>query len=347
LTTEKVFLLNYKKTVAANNVIVSFAAFVVVIAGMKASTEILVPFLLAVFIAVLCTPLMVWLKVRKVPSSLAVLLVVVMFFLLAATFGTVIGASLSAFYQDLPDYEQKLQLQSQAGVSWLKGMGVEVDQSIIRDYINPSAAMKMVAQVFSGLGGVLTNAFLILFSVVFILVEASDFPDKVRRALGHQTTALESFQRFSDSVQRYLLIKTLISIGTGIFAGVALALIGVDYAVLWGLIAFLLNYIPNIGSILAAIPPMLIAMIQLGPMSSLLVAGVYVTINTLFGNVIEPRFMGRSLGLSTLVVFVSLIFWGWVFGPVGMLLSIPLTMVVKIALEGSKQHHWMSVLLGH
>lgn len=339
--------MNYKKTVAANNVIVSLAAFVVVIAGMKASTQILVPFLLAVFIAVLCTPLMVWLKTRKVPSVVAVLLVVVLFFLLAATLGTVIGASLTAFYQDLPQYEQKLQMQSQEGIQWLQGMGIEVNQSILSDYIDPGAAMKMVAQVFSGLGGVLTNTFLILFSVVFILVEASDFPDKVKRALGNQTTALESFQRFSDSVQRYLLIKTLVSIGTGIFAGVALAIIGVDYAILWGLIAFLLNYIPNIGSILAAVPPMLIAIIQLGPMSSLLVAGVYVTINTLFGNVIEPKFMGRTLGLSTLVVFVSLVFWGWVFGPVGMLLSIPLTMVVKIALEGSEQNRWMSVLLGH
>ena len=339
--------MDYKKTVAANNVIVSFAAFVVVIAGMKASTEILVPFLLAVFISVLCTPIMVWLKVRRVPSVVAVLLVVVMFFLLAATFGTVIGASLSAFYQDLPEYEQKLQLQSQASVQWLQSLGFEIDQTLLSDYIDPGAAMKMVARIFSGLGGVLTNTFLILFSVVFILVEASEFPDKVRRALGDQTTALQNFQRFSDSVQRYLLIKTLVSIGTSIFAGIALMFIGVDYAILWGLIAFLLNYIPNIGSILAAVPPMLIAMIQLGPMSSLLVAGVYLTINTLFGNMIEPKFMGRSLGLSTLVVFVSLVFWGWVFGPVGMLLSIPLTMVVKIALEGSKQHRWMSILLGH
>lgn len=339
--------MNYKKTVAANNVIVSLAAFVVVIAGMKASTEILVPFLLAVFIAVLCTPLMVWLKARKIPTVVSVLLVAALFFLLAATLGTVIGASLSAFYQDLPQYEQKLQLQGQEGIQWLQGMGIEVDQTILSDYIDPGAAMKMVAQVFSGLGGVLTNTFLILFSVVFILVEASGFPDKVKRALGDQTTALESFQRFSDSVQRYLLIKTLVSIGTGIFAGVALTLIGVDYAILWALIAFLLNYIPNIGSILAAVPPMLIALIQLGPMSSLLVASVYVTINTLFGNVIEPKFMGKSLGLSTLVVFVSLVFWGWVFGPVGMLLSIPLTMVVKIALEGSEQNRWMSVLLGH
>lgn len=339
--------MDYKKTVAANNVIVSFAAFVIIIAGMKASTQIIVPFLLAIFIAVLCAPLMIWLKAKKVPSGLAIFSVVAMFFLLAATFGTVIGASLSAFYQDLPEYEQKLQLQGQAGIAWLQGMGVEIDQAILSDYIDPGAAMKMVAQVFSGLGGVLTNTFLIVFSVVFILFEASDFPDKVRRALGSKTKAIEHFQSFSDSVQRYLLIKTLVSIGTGIFAGIVLAIIGVDYAILWGLIAFLLNYIPNIGSIIAAVPPMLITMIQLGPMSSLLVAGLYMVINTLFGNVVEPRYMGRSLGLSTLVVFISLVFWGWVFGPVGMLLSIPLTMVVKIALENSERHRWIAVLLGH
>ena len=123
--------------------------------------------------------LMIWLKAKKVPSGLAIFSVVAMFFLLAATFGTVIGASLSAFYQDLPEYEQKLQLQGQVGIAWLQSMGVEIDQAILSDYIDPGAAMKMVAQVFSGLGGVLTNTFLIVFSVVFILFEASDFPDKV------------------------------------------------------------------------------------------------------------------------------------------------------------------------
>ncbi len=335
------------KTPAVNNIFVTLAAFVIVIAGLKASTQLLVPFLLAVFIAVICAPLMIWLKTKKIPTTAAVFLVVALFFLLAATFGTVIGASLSAFYQDLPEYEQKLQQQSQSLISALQGFGLEVDSVLLSDYLDPGAAMKMVAQVFSGLGGVLTNTFLILFSVVFILFEATDFPDKVRRAFGHKTMALEHFQSFSDSVQRYLLIKTLVSFGTGIFAGIALTIIGVDYAILWGLIAFVLNFIPNIGSIIAAIPPMLIAMIQLGPMSSLLVAGLYVVINTLFGNVVEPRYLGRSLGLSTLVVFLSLVFWGWVFGPVGMLLSIPLTMVVKIGLENSERHRWLAVLLGH
>jgi AI-2 transport protein TqsA len=308
---------------------------------------LLVPFLLAVFIAVLCAPMMIWLKKRRVPSIVSVLLVAVLFFLITATLGTVIGTSLSAFYQDLPEYEQKLQQQGTDIIATLSGFGIVVDEAVLSNYIDPGAVMKMVAKVFSGLGGVLTNTFLILFSVIFILLEASDFPEKLKRALGSKTLALEHFQKFSDSVQRYLLIKTLVSMGTGMIVGTMLAWIGVDYAILWAVIAFLLNFIPNIGSIIAAVPPMLIALIQLGPMSSMLVAGLFVVTNVLFGNVIEPRYMGRSLGLSTLVVFVSLVFWGWIFGPVGMLLSIPLTMMVKIALENSQRNRWLAILLGH
>mgnify|MGYP005994140173 FL=1 len=339
--------MNFNKPTTANSFLVSAAAFVIIVAGMKASAQLLMPFLLAIFIAVLCAPLMIWLRSKKVPPTIAVLLVVTLLSLLVITFSTVIGSSLSAFYQDLPTYEKKFQQQEQAAVVWLQGMGLDVGDTLLMDYIDPGAAMKMVAKVFSGLGGVLTNTFLILFSVIFILLEASGLPDKVRRALGNKTLALDHFKYFSDSVQRYLFIKTLVSIATGLCAGIALALLGVDYAILWGLIAFMLNYIPNIGSIIAAVPPMLIAMIQLGPMTSLVIAFIYMIINTLFGSIVEPRYLGRSLGLSTLVVFVSLIFWGWVFGPVGMLLSIPLTMVVKIGLENSQKNRWLAVLLGH
>jgi AI-2 transport protein TqsA len=335
------------KPLVNHNVMINLAAFIIIVAGLKAATQLLVPFLLAVFIAVLCTPMMIWLKEKRVPAILSVLLVAVLFFLITATLGTVVGASLSAFYQDLPEYEQKLQQQGAGIIATLSGFGIVVDEAVLSNYIDPGAVMKMVAKVFSGLGSVLTNTFLILFSVIFILLEASDFPAKLKRALGSKTQALDYYQSFSDSVQRYLLIKTLVSMGTGIIVGITLAWIGVDYAILWAVIAFLLNFIPNIGSIIAAVPPMLIALIQLGPMSSMLVVCLYLVTNVLFGNVIEPRFMGRSLGLSTLVVFVSLVFWGWIFGPVGMLLSIPLTMVVKIALENSQRNRWLAILLGH
>lgn len=156
---------------------------------------------------------------------------------------------------------------------------------------------------------------------------------------------LKQIDRFLQSVNQYMVIKTLVSLATGIIVGVGLTIIGVDYAMLWAVIAFLFNYIPNIGSIIAAIPAVLLAFIQLGPAAAGGTALLYVGANMVMGNMIEPKFMGRGLGLSTLVVFLSLIFWGWLLGSVGMLLSVPLTMVVKIALESSKSGNWLAILL--
>jgi len=143
-----------------------------------------------------------------------------------------------------------------------------------------------------------------------------------------------------------MAIKSWMSLATGIAVFILLAVVGVNYAVLWGLLAFFLNYVPNIGSIIAAIPAILLALIQLGFVKSIIVAGGFVVINLVVGNVIEPRFMGRGLGLSTLVVFLSLLFWGWVLGPVGMLLSVPLTMTAKIALDSREETRWLAILLG-
>lgn len=156
---------------------------------------------------------------------------------------------------------------------------------------------------------------------------------------------LQQIDRFLQSVNQYMVIKTLVSLATGLIVGIGLAFIGVDYALLWAVIAFLFNYIPNIGSIIAAIPAVLLAFIQLGPAAAGGTALLYIGANMVMGNVVEPKFMGRGLGLSTLVVFLSLIFWGWLLGSVGMLLSVPLTMVVKIALESSKSGSWLAILL--
>lgn len=324
--------------------LVLMAAFVVIVAGMKASATLLVPFLLAIFISILCAPMMTALTVRKVPVGIAVLLVMFAIIVLGILIGTFVGASLQDFSQALPEYEAKLTDQGRQLVTFLNGLGIEVPANVLTEYFDPGAAMKMVAKVFSGLGGVLTNTFLILFTVIFILTEAAGLPHKITLALGSADT-LNAFTRFSQSVKSYLAIKTAVSIATGLFIGFWCWMLDVDYPALWGVVAMLLNYVPNIGSIIAAVPAVLLALVQFGPGTSLLVMLGYVIVNVVMGNVIEPRFMGRSLGLSALVVFVSLVFWGWVLGPVGMLLSIPLTMIVKIALESQEGSRWIAILL--
>ncbi|MCA9467990.1 MAG: AI-2E family transporter, partial [Nitrospira sp.] len=164
-------------------------------------------------------------------------------------------------------------------------------------------------------------------TVIFILFEASSFQQKVRAALGDPKGTLPQFQKIIDAVNNYLAIKTLVSVATGVIVAIWVAILGIDFPVIWGLLAFLLNYIPNLGSIIAAVPPVLLGYIQFGLGRAVLVAIGFIIVNVVFGNAVEPRLMGRKLGLSTLVVFLSLIFWGWVWGPVGMLLSVPMTMV--------------------
>jgi predicted PurR-regulated permease PerM len=156
---------------------------------------------------------------------------------------------------------------------------------------------------------------------------------------------LKQIDRFLTSVNNYLAIKTLVSIATGIIVSVMLWAFGLDFFLLWGVLAFLLNYIPNIGSIIAAVPAMSLAVLQLSLPEAGLIGLGYVVINMVMGNIVEPRYLGKGLGLSTLVIFLSLIFWGWLLGSVGMLLSVPLTMIIKIGLENAEEGRWFAILL--
>jgi predicted PurR-regulated permease PerM len=323
------------------------AAFVVVVAGMKAADTILIPFLVSLFTAVLCGPPVFWLHRKGLPQWLAMILVVAAIMGIGFGMAAVVGNSINRFTLELPSYQARLQELTLSTIQWLDEQGIQVTGRVVQDVANPGAIMALVGRLASGLGALVANTFLILLTVVFMLVEASGFPLKLRTALGETTAVkLPDFGRFADSIQDYLVIKTWISLATGAAAALWVAVLGVDFPVLWGLLAFLLNYVPNIGSIIAAVPPVLLAILQHDPQRALLVAAGYVALNVVFGSILEPRVMGTGVGLSTLVVFLSLVFWGWVLGPVGMLLSIPLTMAVKILLETSDDTKWVAILLG-
>lgn len=325
--------------------LLTLAALVIVIAGAKAAQALLVPFLLAFFISIICAGPFHWLQQHKVPAPIALLLVIVVVMLGGLVVLTLIGTSVNDFTNDLPVYQEKLRAQTLTLFDWLEKIGVKLSKEILLEHFNPGKIMQSAASMLATAGGVLTNSFLILLTVIFILFEAAGMPNKLRAALPDAESSLDSFERFITGVRQYLAIKTLVSLGTGAIVTIGLLLLGLDYAPLWGMIAFLLNYVPNIGSIIAAVPAVLLALVQLGPIYSLLVAALYLVTNIIMGNAVEPRLMGQKLGLSALVIFISLVFWGWVLGPVGMLLSVPLTMVVKIALEVNESTRWMAILL--
>lgn len=325
--------------------LITAAAFIIVVAGMREAAPILVPFLLSVFIAVVCAPPFFWLQRRGVPKALAIVVVVVAVIGIGLGMAQLVGASLDDFYRNLPFYQERIKDKTGDLFHWLAGMGVEISDDVMFDTFDPGAAMKLAARMLSGLSGALTNAFLILLTVIFILLELSSFPAKLRVTLDDPDTSFGYFRTFLANVQRYMAIKTAVSLVTGTCVAVWLFIVGVDYPLLLGFLAFLLNYIPTIGSFIAAVPAVLLAVIQLGPGPAALAAAGYLVVNIVMGSGVEPRVMGRGLGLSTLVVFLSLVFWGWVLGPVGMLLAVPLTMTLKIALDSNENTRWIAVLL--
>ena len=257
-----------------------------------------------------------------------------------------VGSSVDDFSRALPGYQLRLKAEAASLIEWLHGVGFDYASVQLLDYFDPSMAMQLVANTLSGFGNALTNGFLILLTVVFILFEASSFPSKLRHISENPDATFSRFGQFTDNLKQYMAIKAAASLLTGILIGTLMWLIGLDFPLLWGTLAFLLNFVPNIGSIIAAVPAVLLALIQLGGSAALFTTVAFVGVNMLVGNAIEPRFMGRGLGLSTLVVFLSLVFWGWILGPVGMLLSVPLTITSKIAFESHPQTQWIAVLLG-
>ncbi|EKE76150.1 AI-2E family transporter [Gallaecimonas xiamenensis] len=326
--------------------IVGLAALVIVLAGIKLSADMLVPFLLSAFIAITCNPLVNWLARFKVPRALAVVLIIALIVLLGLMLTGLVGSSLNQFSANIPEYRARLLTQFSWVTDHLAQYNINLDRQQLQTILDPGAAMSMAANTLSSLGGLLTNFFLILLTVVFMLFEAKSLSEKVHMASGGAEHIYLALDRFFRSVNHYLAIKTLVSLCTGALIWLWLWVLGVDFPLLWGVLAFLLNYIPNIGSIIAAIPAVLLALLQLGLGHAGLTALGFLLVNTLMGNGVEPRLMGRGLGLSTLVVFLSLVFWGWLLGTVGMLLSVPLTMIIKIALESNPKSAHLAILLG-
>ena len=330
----------------ATRFLVITACFVIIIAGMRFASSILVPFLLSLFIAKICSPFLFWMQGKRIPKALAVVVIFVAIVGIGWLLLIFVSSSLNDFANALPAYQEGLAAKTASLVSWLQDHGVVISSQLVLDYFNPQRAMNMVAITLSGLRSVLTNFLLIMLTVLFILLEASGFPQKLKAALDKPDESITRISKITESVNRYLLMKTMFSLLTGILIWVWLAILGVDFPLLWGLLAFLLNYVPTIGSLIAAIPAVLLALIQLGGSSALFTCLGYLVVNVSIGSIMEPKLMGHGLGLSTLVVFLSLIFWGWVLGPVGMLLSVPLTMTVKIALESDEESRWLGIMLG-
>lgn len=355
------------------------ASVVIVVAGLREIKPIALPLIVAIFLSVLSSPLLSWLVEHRIPKLIAVFVTVFSNIAVLIVMLLLIGGSVRAFSDSLPLYQQRLEAKATETLTWLQGLGVNTrelnwlqerapndsagdsgssstpegetgsteepaDESSLIDI---SSVFDLVGSTLRSIASLMTKILLIFLMMVFILFEGSGFPRRLELALGWKSDDLARMAKARREVQHYLIIKTLISLVTGLLVYFWVLWMEVDFPLLWGLIAFLLNYIPSLGSIIAAIPAMMLALIEMGPGRALVVGLGYMLLNLVLGNFVEPHLMGRQFGISTLVVFLSLVFWGWIWGPVGMLLSVPLTMILKIMLEHTEDLRWVAQLINN
>ena len=329
------------------SLLMMLASLVVVVYGLKYASPVLLPSMLALFLTVLSLPVMLRLRRRSVPAGLAIALTV---FLNVAVIGLLIlvaSQSVAEFQTQLPTYARQLQ---ELQTSWIDAIeartGWAASEYITTDLIDPGAVVDFARGAVGRIAQFLSTTFLVFLIMAFMLGEAMIFPDKFHYLMGDASREDDRLAKVVGEVQTYLGIKTVTSLATGLILGAWAYVMELDFPVLLGLVAFMLNYVPTVGSIIAAAPALLLSVILFGTVGhALLVALGYVVVNTLFGNILEPNLMGRRLGMSTLVVILSLLFWGWAWGPLGALLSVPLTVVVKIWLENTPDLRWLAVLL--
>ncbi len=326
--------------------VIMIASFVIIFTGVFFARSIITPFILAIFISIICAPPISWLEKKRFPKWLALAIVMLGVMIIFSGFAVLIGGALSTFTNNLSSYENALSSIMQSVVQYLNERGILIPINQLSDFIHPAKVFGYAASAVNELFNMMGNTFLVFLIILFILMESGSFSLKAIAISSGGVTSISYFSIIVQNIRHYLWIKTLISLLTGFLIYIGLVIIGVDYPVMWAIIAFLLNYIPNIGSIIAAIPAVLFALVQLDLYASIWTLIVFLLVNNILGNFIEPRVMGKGIGLSTMVVFLSLLFWGFIFGTVGMFLSVPITVAFKIILQNNKKTRWLALLLG-
>lgn len=319
------------------------ASFVIIVAGLKTASNLVTIVLIALFLTSISLSPFLWLRKKKIPDIFALIIVILGIFIILYLFGFLLTSSLSGFNEKLPFYEQKLLASWDTLYTFLFSKGLIDKNFDIRNLVNSLDLISSSKSFVSSLPRIVGDPFLVFFIFIFMMLEVKSFGKKMAIM---SSSSLKGFEKVIKNIRIYFGIKTLTSLATGIIVYVALLIIGVDFALLWGILAFMLNFIPSIGSIIAAIPAIILAFIQLGFFEGIATSIVYLVVNSLIGSIIEPPLMGRNLGLSPLIVFVSLLFWGYILGPVGMLIAAPLTMILKIIFDNREQTKDIGMLLG-
>ena len=338
--------------------ILAVACLFIIIGGLRSAGRFLVPVVLAFFLTAINMPFIGWLRRRGLHHVLAVVFAVLVNL---SVLGIVVGLTVNAvaeFLDEAPKHVDQMRVKVEAlGNRVLEAPMLTQTEQLKDSKENFVGMIRLltdqftyelpsVNRVLDKIASLTGSVFFVFIVMVFMMTESLVMRARfegIRQANGPRLMFLA---QISKDIQRYLHIKTAVSLATGLLAWLLTWSFGLQFPLMWGLLAFALNYIPSIGSIIAAIPPSLLALWQLGVVPSCLIALGYLCINMSLGNFIEPMLLGRRFGISTLVVILSALFWGWVWGPVGMFVAIPLTMLIKVVLDNTEEFRWISVAMG-
>jgi len=326
---------------------ITLAAIFVVILGMKATSDILPPMLLAFVLAICTTPFMNWFKKMGLSSGLALVVTLVLDIILVVGIVFLIIKSVDNLVASLPEYEERFTEIEESVNGVLDNMGIDAEALASDAAADPKGLIQVAAGFASGLVAGLSNWGLIVVMGVIFLVEATSMPRKMENLLhGEPDPTATEFINLTGGLRQYMVINAGVGAMAAVLNTILLAIVGVEGAVLWGVLSFFLSFVPSIGFLISVIPPAIMALVQFGWETALIVVALYIIINFLVDNVIKPKFIQEGVNISVAVTFVSLIVWGWVLGPIGAILAVPMSIIIQAVLGSREETRWMAYMMG-
>lgn len=309
--------------------IVPLASLTIIIAGLRAMSPLLGPILLSLLVVLISHPILLWLQSKGISRWIAFTLVVLGVILIGAIFIVFLAVSLTQLSSSLPMYQELLDARLSGLEQWLASYNLQMEDVLKLDWFNPDNIVQLLLSFVSALLDAFSNVGFTLLVFIYMLASAASFSIRLKRGLAADLPLLKRFSAFAQSISTYLIIKSWLGAMTAVFQVILMWILRVDFAVLWGVFSFLFNFVPNIGFYLALIPPIILSLIKLGITKTIILVVGYTLINNFFDIAIAPRYLSEGLDLSTLVTFLSVVFWTWILGPIGAFMALPLTVMVK------------------
>ena len=331
------------------NLLVTAAAVVVVVAGLKATSDIVGPVMLALALTIVFHPLRMGLE-RRLPQWAASIVVLVAAYVLLLTLTLALVVSVGRLATLIPTYADQMTDGIDDISSWLSDVGVGDEQiEAVSGALDVGQLVDLVMSVLGGMLGILSNLFFLVTLLLFLAFDGAHVSRLAEGARRHRANLVDALASFARGTRTYLGVSAVFGLIVAVIDTVILYAMGVPGAFVWGVLAFVTNFIPNIGFVIGLVPPAVIALLEGGPGLMLAVIVVYCVVNVVIQSIIQPRFVGNAVGLSTTLTFLSLVFWTWVLGPLGALLAVPMSLFFKaILVEADPDARWLDPLLsGH